>query len=442
MMKTDTNNKLTILGFPGWMFLFMAIVLFFLGKTDMLLGGMVGALGYAMVVGTLLGWIGNKIPVWKTWFGGGMLFTSLATAAFATYGLIGVKTLKNLNAFNGSMGFLNLYILVLITGSVLSIDRKMLIRSFAGYIPTILGGVVLSMLFCGAVGAVTGIGFVESMMDFAIPVMGGGNGAGITPMSKMWAAAKGLGDEAASQWWASAFATISLGNLCAVFMSALLNKLGQVKPSLTGNGQLMRSADNDKAAVNLDEVEIGAGDYATGLALGLFCFAIATFYGKHISFINRAGLGFKIHEFAFMVILIAILNISDILPVQVRAGARGMQLFFVKYMSFPLMITVGVGSKLTDYAKVFTNPANFLCIIATVLGAMLGTYIVGNFFHFYPVEGMLTAGLCMANGGGSGDVQCLGAANRMDMMSYAQISSRIGGAIMLVIASYFFGRYV
>lgn len=55
---------------------------------------------------------------------------------------------------------------------------------------------------------------------------------------------------------------------------------------------------------------------------------------------------------------------------------------------------------------------------------------------------MLTAGLCMANGGGAGDVQCLGAANRMNMMPYAQISSRIGGAMMLVVASYFFGKFL
>lgn len=55
---------------------------------------------------------------------------------------------------------------------------------------------------------------------------------------------------------------------------------------------------------------------------------------------------------------------------------------------------------------------------------------------------MLTAGLCMANGGGAGDVQCLGAAHRMELMSYAQISSRIGGAIMLVIASFVFGKFL
>ena len=36
-----------------------------------------------------------------------------------------------------------------------------------------------------------------------------------------------------------------------------------------------------------------------------------------------------------MVILIAILNISNILPENVKAGAKGMQQFFVKYMSFP-----------------------------------------------------------------------------------------------------------
>ena len=59
--------------------------------------------------------------------------------------------------------------------------------------------------------------------------------------------------------------------------------------------------------------------------------------------------------------------------------------------------------------------------------------------QYYPVDSAVTAGLCMANRGGGGDIVVLGAANRMDLMSYAAISSRIGGSIVLVIASVVFG---
>lgn len=436
MLKALKEDK--ILGFPVWMFIIVDVIMIFLARMDWLLTDMVGALAFALSVGTLLGWIGDHIPVWNTWLGGGMLFTCLCAGAMNTFGLVGEKTIEALNTFNGSTGFLNLYILVLITGSVLSIDRKLLIKSFAGYIPTILGGVVFALGLAGLVGAVTGVGAINAICTFAIPVMGGGNGAGITPMSKMYEAATG-NDGAA--WYAAAFATISIGNLVAVFCAALLNKLGAKKPSLTGNGRLMIAQENTQAAA--DDYKPTVTDYATGLCLGLVCFNIANFYSKKVSIINNhLKLGFSIHTFAFMVILVAILNISGILPKNVRAGAGAMQKFFVKYMSFPLMITVGIGTDLNDYLAIVSNPANFLVIVVVVIGAMIGTFLVAKLVHFYPVEAMITGGLCMANGGGSGDVQVLGAANRMELMSYAQISSRIGGAIMLVIASFFFGRFL
>ena len=45
----------------------------------------------------------------------------------------------------------------------------------------------------------------------------------------------------------------------------------------------------------------------------------------------------------------------------------------------------------------------------------------------------------MANRGGSGDLAVLGASDRMDLISYAQLSSRLGGGIILVIGSILFG---
>lgn len=435
-------NKLKetkILGFPLWMYIILSVLMIIMGATDWLLTNMVGALGFALIVGTLLGWIGDQIPVWNQWFGGGMLFACLCAGAMNTFNLVGEGTKEALNTFNGSTGFLDLYIMVLITGSVLSVNRKMLIKSFAGFIPTILGGVVCALGLAGIVGAVTGVGAIDAICTYAIPVMGGGNGAGIQPMSQMWAATTG---QDGSGWYASAFAIISIGNLFAVIMSALLDKVGKSHPELTGNGQLMKGMNNIEGDP-VENYKPTVADYATGLALALVCFNVANLYSKHISIINNhLDLGFTIHTFAFMVILMAILNVSNILPTNVKAGAKAMQQFFVKFMSFPLMITVGISTDLSDYAKVFTNPAYVIIIAATVAGAMIGTFLVGKLFKFYPVEGMLTAGLCMANGGGAGDVQCLGAAHRMELMSYAQISSRIGGAIMLVIASFFFGRFL
>ena len=302
-------NKLKetkILGFPLWMYLIFSILMMVMAANDWMLTNMVGALAFAMIIGTLLGWVGDHIPVWKTWFGGGMLFSCLVAGAMNTFHLIGEGSMEALNTFNGSTGFLDLYILVLITGSVLSVDRKMLIKSFAGFVPTILAGIAGALGLAGLVGAITGVGAIEAIATYAIPVMGGGNGAGITPMSKMWAAATG-GD--ASSWYASAFAIISIGNLCAVFMSALLNKLGQIKPSMTGNGRLMVGEEN--VSTKSSDVKLTAADYATGLALGVVCFNVANLYAKHISIINHANLGFSIHTFAFMVILMAILNMTN-----------------------------------------------------------------------------------------------------------------------------------
>lgn len=110
MLKALKEDK--ILGFPVWMFLVLDVIMIFLAKMDWLLTDMVGALAFALSAGTLLGWIGDHIPVWNTWFGGGMLFTCLCAAAMNTFGWIGENTIGALNTFNGSTGFLNLYILV------------------------------------------------------------------------------------------------------------------------------------------------------------------------------------------------------------------------------------------------------------------------------------------------------------------------------------------
>jgi Na+/citrate or Na+/malate symporter len=308
-------------------------------------------------------------------------------------------------------------------------------KAFLGYIPTILGGIILATIFGAAAAVAVGIVPMESVINIVFPIMGGGNGGGAIPMSQIWGDVTHLDPKV---WYAKAFAILSLGNLVAVLFAAILNRIGQKYPKLTGNGQLMEGMSNESPDAVKYKPELL--DYAVGLGLGLVIYILADVYASHISLINTHKLGFTIHRFAFVVIFAALLNISNIIPLNVKEGAKGIQSFFARYMSFPLMITVGITTDLHSFVEVFTL-GNLFVIVMVVLGAVIGTMLVGKLFHFYPVESAITAGLCMADGGGSGDVQVLGACNRMELMSFAQISSRIGGAIMLVLASIVFGLY-
>ena len=76
--------------------------------------------------------------------------------------------------------------------------------------------------------------------------------------------------------------------------------------------------------------------------------------------------------------------------------------------------------------------------LLVVIGAVVGAGGIGYLVGFYPIDSAVTAGLCMANRGGNGDVAVLGAARRMDLMAYAQLSSRLGGGIVLIVASFLF----
>lgn len=58
-----------------------------------------------------------------------------------------------------------------------------------------------------------------------------------------------------------------------------------------------------------------------------------------------------------------------------------------------------------------------------------------------PIDAAMTGWVSMANMGGSGDMLILAAGNRMDLMTYASISSRIGGAIVLAISGVVFGMF-
>ena len=55
--------------------------------------------------------------------------------------------------------------------------------------------------------------------------------------------------------------------------------------------------------------------------------------------------------------------------------------------------------------------------------------IFGKLFGLYPVESVVTAGMCNNSMGGTGNVAVLSSAKRMELIAFAQMGNRLGGAI-------------
>ena len=84
---------------------------------------------------------------------------------------------------------------------------------------------------------------------------------------------------------------------------------------------------------------------------------------------------------------------------------------------------------------------NLFVTFMIILGIAIGAAVLGWAVGFYPIDSAIIVGLCCANRGGSADVVLLGATGRMELMPYAQVLSRLGGAIVLALSSAVFAAF-
>ena len=73
-----------------------------------------------------------------------------------------------------------------VSGSILVMDRKVLLGATARYMPTILGSQVFALGFCMLAGLVTGYGIPEALFDIGAPCMSGGSGGAMTTLPALY----------------------------------------------------------------------------------------------------------------------------------------------------------------------------------------------------------------------------------------------------------------
>jgi Na+/citrate or Na+/malate symporter len=363
-------------GMHWYFFAIFAVVVLaavYLGKLPK---GMIGAFPLMIVIGAVFGLIGDKTPVINTFLGGGAIVIIFGSAALNTFKLLPEGAIKIMDSFQVAEGFLDFYIASLITGSIMGMNRKLLIRAAVRYLPAIFGGVLAAIILAGIVGTVSGYGAREAILYITIPIMGGGMGAGAVPLSKIFG--ESLGRDPGDMINVM-IPAVALGNALSIVAGGLLNRLGKLKNSLTGgngaNAQLMRvkgteAADElkidpeyQKSRDTIKLVQMGAG-----LFLATTFFAFGAIVNKFVP---------SIHGYAWMIISVAVVKALGLLPQRFEICCYQWFQFVMNNLTGVLLVGIGISyTNLEQIAQAFSFQY-ILLLFVTVLGAILGAVLVG-----------------------------------------------------------------
>jgi len=380
--------------------------------------------------------LAKRIP-WIRHIGATSIFAAFLPSLMVYYKLMPLPMVKAITDFTKSSNILYLFIAAIIVGSVLSMDRRMLIKGFVRiFIPLLSGSVVAALVGTG-VGTALGMDFKHALFFVVVPIMAGGVGEGALPLSAGYAQIMGVEQ---GPLFAQALSAVMLGNIAAICCAGLLNYIGTRKPTWTGNGRLT-IADEQASPEESQPLPAGASaktytlDFAAangGPDVGAVAAAGATAVALYLIGVLCNQL-FNWPAPVVMLLLVVAAQIFQVVSPRVCGGAKFMYGFFSSAVTYPLMFAISVA--MTPWGEIVTafHWVNIVTAVATVSALTVTGFFVGRMVGMYPVEAAIVnathSGL-----GGTGDVAILTAGNRMDLMPFAQIATRIGGALTVVLA--------
>ncbi|HEX7935522.1 MAG TPA: 2-hydroxycarboxylate transporter family protein [Paraburkholderia sp.] len=363
--------------------------------------------------------IGKRLPILRN-IGAAAIFATFVPSALTYYHVLPKPILGLTIEFTKSTNFLYLFIASIIVGSILSMDRRLLIKGFLKiFVPLALGSIAACMVGI-AVGAAFGLGVRHTLLYIVVPIMAGGVGEGAIPLSVGYSEIMHLPQ---GELFAQVLPPVMLGSLTAIVLAGALDMLGKRFPHLTGEGRLQVGETDEMDPVE-DEIR-GHVDVTHIAAAGI---TAITLYLLGLMCRNLFGVPAPVA----MLFLAVLVKLARAVSPQLQDGAFVVYKFFSTAVTYPLLFAIGVAMTPWDKLIAAFTFANIVTIVATVATLMGTGFLVGRRLKMYPIDTAIV-NACHSGQGGTGDVAILTAANRMQLMPFAQIATRIGGAIVVTL---------
>lgn len=402
-----------------WFLLFAAIILM-AAVTESLPVDMLGGFGVILTLGWALGKIGDTIPGLNK-FGGSTILSMLIPAILVFYGLLPDNAIESVTMLMSDANFLDLYVFALVTGSILGMNRQVLVQGFARMVIPMSVGLVLAMLIPAAIGQLVGIGFQETLFNIVTPAMAGGIGGGVLPLAQGYSEVQNIDYGAMVAILAPASI---LSNFFSIGVAAIVGRFGEKHPELSGNGTLVRqSATEEKELVNKEKK---TPINFQSIGIGLFLLVAVYIFGN----LMQGIIGLP----AAVIVIFAstIMKYFQVLPASIEEGAKQLNGFISSNFTAPLM--VGLGIIYLDLKAVLDvlTWQYVVVVLAVVIVLGLTGFILGKFLNMYQIESAILS-LNQSAMGGTGNVAILATTDRNSLMPFAQVATRIGGAITISI---------
>lgn len=405
-------------------YLVCAVVVLTAVYTGNLNNDIIGTFAFLLLAGWLFSYIGARIPILGKWAGGGILLPLFAGSALVYFQLIPQSLIEQISTFMKS-GFINVFLASIIVGSILSMDRKLLLQSTIRVLPCMLGTLLFVYIFAYLASIITGKTLLDGMFMVGLPNFTGGSSGAIAVVPEIYS--KVFGTEA-GMYSAKLLVYMNISNVITVVFAILITKLAEKYSNLSGNGRMIKGLE---ASVNKTENEkVDMIPNIHRLGMGLLISSTFLVAGS-----LAAALVPQLNYIAWATIIIILVKVIGLSNDEISHSTSAWQAFMVKNF-LPFMIT-GIGIASLDLAKIveYITVTNVVIIILVNIGSILGSLIFGKLLGFYPAEAMIVIGCNMGNLGGSGALQVLSSTDRMEMMPFAVIANRIGGAVNIILIS-------
>ncbi|AJF71652.1 MULTISPECIES: 2-hydroxycarboxylate transporter family protein [Raoultella] len=381
--------------------------------------------------GFACGEFGKRLPVLGK-LGAAAICATFIPSALVHYGLLPDVVVESTTKFYKSTNILYLYICCIIVGSIMSMNRTTLIQGFLRIFFPMLCGEVVGMLVGVGVGTALGLEPFQVFFFIVLPIMAGGVGEGAIPLSIGYAALMHMDQGVAL---GRVLPMVMLGSLTAIVISGSLNQLGKRFPHLTGEGQLMPNRSNETHHESVgDESADGKTDVATlasGALLAVLLYMLGMLGQKMIGLPAPVG----------MLFLAVLLKLANGVSPRLQEGSQVVYKFFRTAVTYPILFAVGVAiTPWQELVNAFTI-TNLLVIISTVSALVATGFFVGKKIGMHPIDVAIVS-CCQSGQGGTGDVAILTSGNRMNLMPFAQIATRIGGAINVSLGLLFLSHFM